>query len=120
VIAHSILNPHIKSAKTILYIFKYLNSTDDLWKISDSDILDLYERELSRIYHTGTVKWKRLFRMRFSKPVYEVGYSRLDHKTPIENLYLGGPAIFYPKIRNMGTAIETGEKLAEIVEVGNG
>jgi len=119
IINHCKLNPYIKSAKSMLYVFIYLNKSDRLWKESDSKILEKFISEMDGVFGIkGGVKWKHLFRVEHSKPVYDINYreNMLDYSTPIGNLYIGGIALFYPKIRNMGAAIKTGKDLVGIVD----
>jgi protoporphyrinogen oxidase len=119
IITHTVLNPYIKSAESVLYVFVYLDKNEALWHESDDKILDKYISELDLLFGIRkNIKWKRLFRVEFSKPVYDMEYKDnvLGCRTPIENLYLGGTALFYPKIRNMGSAIRTGIKLSDIVD----
>jgi len=119
IITHTHLNPYIRSSKAVLYVFTYLDKKDPMWSESDGVIMDRFVSEIDSVFGIrGSVKWKRLFRVEHSKPVYDISYKNnvLDYRTPIENLYLGGVALFYPRVRNMGTAIETGLRLAEIVD----
>lgn len=120
VITHSALNHTIKSAKSVIYVFTYLDQEDELWKMEKNEVLGKYLSELGGVFPNikNHVLWKELFKIRYSKPVYYANYGKyaLGNKTPIENLHLGGIATFYPKIRNMGTAIETGEELAALIE----
>jgi protoporphyrinogen oxidase len=118
IIAHSALNPYVKSAKSVFHVFRYLDTTDDLWKMKDKAILDKFVKELNGLFDVeGHVKWGRVFKVKYSKPVYDTGYNRikLDYETPYDNLFLGGIALFFPKIRNMGSAVETGEALAQLI-----
>ncbi len=120
VITHSVLNHSIKSVKSVIYVFTYLDHEDELWKMEKNNVLEKYLSELGGVFPNikSHVIWKELFKIRYSKPVYYANYGKyaLGHKTPIENLHLGGIATFYPKIRNMGTAIETGEELAALID----
>lgn len=120
VIIHSSLNHLIKSAGSVIYVFTYLNQADELWKTDKDKVLEKYLSELEKAFPgiKTNVIWKELFKIKYSKPVYYANYGkgRLGFKTPMENLYLGGISTFYPKIRNMGTAIESGEELAALVE----
>ena len=119
VIQHSSLNLHLKSAKSVFYLFTYLDKTDKFWKKSDNEILKTYISDLEKAFPNirNSLNWKRLFRIECSKPVYEMSYkkNKIDYQSPIENLFMGGIAVFYPKIRNMGTAIEAGEELAALI-----
>lgn len=113
---HSNLNVDM-ARKSILYVFTYLDPGDSLWKKSDEEIIKIYLDELSTIFPglKEKLEWAKVFKLRYSKPVYEVDYPKYkpEHKTPIQGLYLAGIGLIYPKIRNMGAAIESGFKAAE-------
>jgi protoporphyrinogen oxidase len=113
---HTILNPYVNGGNSLLYVFTYVDSSDKLWSMSERELTNVYIRELEGIFKgVGTsVAWSRVFKLEYSKPVYDVGYKtyRPQTTTPVKNLFLAGIGLF-PQIRNMGNAMETGFNAAE-------
>ena len=120
ILDHTKLNPYLKNASSMLYVFTYLDTSDKLWKQTDSQILKTYTSELKKIYPDidKHILWHNIAKMKYSKPVYEIEYKDYcpNYKTPIRNLYLTGISTIYPKIRNMGSAIESGTKTGDLID----
>lgn len=114
---HAILNPD--AGNSVIWLFTYINPDDEFYKSSDEKIVNQYISEIKTIFpeFEKNIKWWKLFRLRYSKPIYEVGYSQYkpEYRSPIKGLYLGGTSLFYPRFRYMKTAIDSGNEIADLV-----
>lgn len=112
------LNPFVNHGGSVLYLITYLNKEDPLYNDSTDEIYRKYMKDLKQIFPDidKHIKWHKIFKLPYSKPVYYPGYRNFRPKmgTPIKNLYFSGICLF-PKMRNMGAAIESGVKVSELV-----
>jgi protoporphyrinogen oxidase len=116
---HNTLNKKANNGNSLLYLFSYLNDTDKLWNLGEKNILKIYTAELEGIFPKATnhIKWAKIFKLHYSKPVYTKGYPAFkpEIKTPVSNLYMAGILLF-PDMRTMGAAIKSGFDVARIIK----
>jgi protoporphyrinogen oxidase len=105
----------------VVYLSRYLDTADPLWRQQDGDIFRFFTRELARLYPQfdleDVIDW-RLRRIRYAQPVIVCGYSRLmpPLDTPENGVKLAGMAQIYPEDRGVNYAIRLGEEAARSVE----
>jgi protoporphyrinogen oxidase len=105
-----------KYASKVSWCVRYGGSEEDLLK-SDKEIKDLYVTVLEKYFPTMKIKWCFVFKERYAEPVYDKEYKQYapTYRTPIKGFYNAGIQVTFPKIRNINVALESGEKVAEIV-----
>lgn len=98
------------------WIFKYAPS-DQLWKMKDGKIANLFITDAKKIYPDLKADWFRVFRSEYASPLYDIDYAKFmpSYEMPVRNLFFSGVALTYPKIRTMNTAFISGIKTAEII-----
>ncbi len=104
----------------LLYISNYLPLWHSLFELSGQKLLTLFTPYLQKINPSFNLKWVlniKRFSAFFSQPIINTNYPSLrpDLKTPLPNLYLGNLDTVYPWDRGTNYAVETGEKLADLV-----
>ena len=100
----------------IVYLSKYLPETDELYGMSDSDVVDFTLKHLSRMFPTlsrKSVLAAHVWRAQYSQPIVERGYSALipSTETPVGGLYLTSMAQIYPEDRGTNYAIQQGRAI---------
>jgi len=110
---HSILNDNYKDK--VNWILRYGGSHVDLI-LTDEQIKTKYFKVLNK-YFDNKIEWAYVFRETYAEPIYDKEYASYmpDYKTPVEGLYMAGIQVTYPKIRNMNSALESGEKAAKLL-----
>jgi protoporphyrinogen oxidase len=100
----------------INWALRYGGSEEDL-NLSDKEIIKEYLKPLKRLYKFE-VLWSKVFKETYAEPIYDKYYSenKPSYRTPCEGIYWAGVGMTYPKIRNMNTALESGLKVARIIE----
>ncbi len=119
VFEHGHLNKELKFP-SVMFVVKYLNSTDKFWQKTDQEIVEEFLPHLSHIFNSEVrekLLWWRLHRAEYSTPLFIPEYGKFmpDAKSPVEGLYIGGISRTYPRDRYMGTALQTGIEAAEAV-----
>ena len=102
----------------LLYIGNYMEVTDQRFKMSEKDLLDLYDPWLRSINpdYRSFMKDYRLFRAPFAQPIIYPRYSKKVPKfeTPLKNVYLANIEQVYPWDRGTNYAVELGKKISDI------
>lgn len=115
---HSLIIDKYKSK--ITWCVRYGGSTEDITK-SDEEIKKLYLEVIKKYFPNMKLNWCLVFREKYAEPIYDKDYVKYapTYKTPLNNLYMAGIQVTFPKIRNMNVALESGEKVAEIIDKDN-
>ncbi len=100
-------------ASHIVYLSRYVDHQDGLFKKSDREIESIFMDGLTRVFPGFNKEWiKRisLARALYAQPVITRHYSRLipPVKTPVDGLYLASMAQIYPEDRGMNYAVRLG------------
>jgi protoporphyrinogen oxidase len=114
---HGHLNTRLKYP-SVMFVVKYLNSTDSFWQRSDEEIVEKFLSHLGQVFDCDVKEhllWWRLHRAEYSTPLFTPNYGRYmpEVVSPIRGLYIGGISRTYPRDRYMGTALQTGIDAAE-------
>ena len=58
-----------------------------------------------------------MFREKYAEPIYDKEFSdyKPDYITPVNGLYMTGIQVTHPKIRNMNSALLSGEEISRII-----
>lgn len=105
------------NGRHIVYLSKYLPSSDELYKMSDEDGLSYAVKHLKRMFKDFSDDWieqSYVWRADYSQPIVERNYSALipDKETNVDGLYLNSMAQIYPEDRGTNYAIREGRSLA--------
>ena len=100
----------------IVWIGRYGGSAEDL-PLSDAQIKAKYFKTIKKYFPKAKAVWTKVFRERYAEPVYNRDYAKHkpDYKTSVNGVYNAGIAVSYPKIRNMNTALISGEEVSQII-----
>jgi len=102
----------------IVYLSKYLPTTEALFSMSAEDTYAYCEPFIQRIFPEFNRSWVNAFHVwkaRFSQPVITKHYSQNipDFQTPIKSLWLNTMAQIYPEDRGTNYAVRYGRKVAK-------
>jgi len=114
IMQHSILNNNYPWK--ISWILRYGGSEEDINK-SDTQIKKEYLAIIKKYFPHVKIIWSKVFKEKYGEPLYDKDYVKYAPKyvTPIEYLFMAGIQVTYPKIRNMNVALQSGEKVAKII-----
>ena len=114
IIQHSILCD--KYEDKVNWVIRYGGSAEDIGK-SDKELKELYLADVKKYYPDAEFTWSKVFREHYAEPVYDKDYENYkpDYRTPVANFFMTGIQVTHPKIRNMNTALESGEIVADMV-----
>jgi len=113
-IQHSLLCD--KYNDKINWCIRYGGSEQDII-INDKKIIKIYKSVIKRYFPKTKINWIKVFKEKYAEPIYCKDYCSYmpDYETPVQNLYMAGIQITFPKIRNMNTALESGLHVAKII-----
>lgn len=99
----------------ILYLSRYLDSSDPLFSADDEEISAAFLGSLSEVlpnFNLNVVRKMTLNRSRYAQPVVNVGYKdRMPCiKTPEDGLYLASMSQIYPEDRGLNYAVRLGNQ----------
>jgi len=124
VIEHTHFMPFEDYGENLIYLAGYTYPESNLMKLNSRDVIRIYIRDLAK-FGVGErdVKWARLFRAKYSGPVYETGYlNRITpYRSKAEGFYIAGMTSKpnYPE-RSMNGSIKAGREAAEVIKVDFG
>ena len=112
---HSLIIDKYKSK--VSWCVRYGGSESDI-KLPDEEIKKIYLGTLKKYFPDMEINWCFVFREKYAEPIYDKNYLKYApaYRTPIEGFYNSGIQVTFPKIRNMNIALESGIKVAKIVE----
>ena len=112
---HSLLVDKYKHK--VSWLIRYGGSEEDRQK-PDEEIKQIYLAILKDYFPNMKLEWCLVFREKYAEPIYNKNYQEYapNYKTPLPFFYNAGIEVTFPKIRNMNVAIESGEKVAKIIE----
>lgn len=111
---HSIL--HDEYDVKISWALRYGGSEEDL-VLDDTEIADRYLETLRKYYPDMEMVSHEVIREKYASPIYDKEFltNKPDYRSEVDGLYNAGTAVFYPRIRNMNTALESGEEVARLI-----
>lgn len=104
----------------IVYLSKYIETSDQLFKMSKSDFLKFSIKYIKKVFPEFSEDWVIKFdiwKANYSQPIVGKNYSKLIplSVTPYNNLYLATMAQIYPEDRGTNYAIREGIKAANLI-----
>ncbi|MBR9677225.1 NAD(P)-binding protein [Candidatus Woesearchaeota archaeon] len=111
---HSILCD--KYSSKINWVLRYGGSEED-FKLSDNQIITDYLETVKKYFPKMQVTWAKVFREKYGEPIYDKEFENYKphYITPVKGLYMAGIQVTHPKIRNMNSALESGQIVAKII-----
>ncbi len=99
------------------WALRYGGSEEDIRK-DDKTIAEQYFAVMKTIFPRIKIQWFKVFKEKYASPIYEKDYPKFmpSMQGPVDGLYYAGISVTYPKIRNMNTALESGLKVARLIE----
>ncbi|TYQ12809.1 UNVERIFIED_CONTAM: protoporphyrinogen oxidase [Acetivibrio alkalicellulosi] len=106
------------NGKHIVYLSKYTNIKDKLFKMDEEEIKAHFFSHLNKVnkdFNECMVEDCIVFRNGFGQPIWPMEYSKFkpDFKTPIDKLYLVDTAQIYPMDRAMNYIVELSKKAVD-------
>lgn len=107
IVEHTNLVPSSNYGKHILYLSRYIEKSDSLYKQDDKEIAMTFINDLNKIYPLVNKKIvkSRVFRDDFAQPIIEKGYKRPSFYTSIPDLFNFSSAHIYPYDRGIDRVI---------------
>jgi len=98
------------------YFVTYLLKDDPFWQDNDETIFKTYLSETEAVFpaFSKNIIWKRIARFAQAEAISHPDYINIPDNA--EDLFFAGIFKIYPKTRNMASAIEDGEKIAELIQ----
>lgn len=109
------------SGEHIVYVFRYLDTSDPLWTKGEASVRDEMLEDLKKLFPDLTdddVIWTDLAKDEFATPQFIVGYRKLmpTNPTDVEGLFLAGGFQVYPFSRNLDSIIEVTNRAVKELE----
>ncbi len=117
IIEHTHFMPFEDYGEHVIYLASYSTPDGWLFNLDDSKLRRLYLKELERFgLRERDINWIRIFKAKYSGPIYEIGYKTIDYRTRLEGFYVAGMVSppNYPE-RSMNGSIRAGKEVAKIV-----
>lgn len=112
--------PEHYAGRHIVYLSKYLETSSDLYRMSDAAYFDYAVPYIQRIFPEFQRAWAkeyRVHRAEFAQPLVVRGYGRMipSPRTPFAGLFLATMAQIYPEDRGTNYAVRDGRRAARMV-----
>lgn len=109
------------NGETILYIGNYLPYGHSYFNKSAKELLEIFTPYLQKIspdFNKSHVNNLWVFKTPYAQPIFSLNYSKKvpGFVTPIKGLFLANIQQVYPWDRGTNYAVETGEKIAKLVD----
>jgi protoporphyrinogen oxidase len=106
--------------RNILYLTNYLDRTDDVYKMSKEELLDLYLPHLTKFnpeFDRSWIKGTHYNALSAAQPIIGTNYSKAipSHRTPINRLYLSNTTQIYPEDRGTNYSFKMGREMAAMI-----
>ncbi len=119
IIEHTNFMPFEDYGEHVIYLASYSTPEGELYKMNDEEIIRLFLKGLSKYgFREDRIKWIKVFRAKYSGPIYEKGYLRKVTPYKIaDGFYLAGMTSKpnYPE-RSMNGSIKAGIEVAETIK----
>jgi len=118
--ATNIVPPKEVGGKHIVYLPKYLPASDDLNRLSDDEIKDLFLAGLKKVYPDfvdSDMLHCDVSRERYVQPLQELNYLQRTSgvATPIENIFMVNTSMIYNSTLNNNAAITLAKKAVKYI-----
>lgn len=103
----------------VLYIAKYLQTDDKLFKMSENQLFDIYVEYLKKINPNFDKTWvvdKYYFKTSYAQHVVPVGFKPIPYETGTKGLYYVNFSQIYPHDRGMNYAVLQAKEIAKLLK----
>ena len=119
VIEHTNFMPFDDYGIHLIYLASYSTPDGYLFNLNDDGIEKLFLSDLKKLgFNTDSIKWIKIFRAKYSGPIYEKGYrKKITPYRVADGFYIAGMTSKpnYPE-RSMNGSIKAGHEVAEQVK----
>ena len=121
VIEHTnMIDPALYGGRHIVYLTNYTPRESDLYRKSDSELLEDFIPHLQKINPDFDRSWIQEYyhhKVDGAQPIIGVNYSREipDHRTPFKHLYLANTTQIYPEDRGTNYSVRMGRQVAQLL-----
>ena len=121
VIEHTnMIDPALYGGRHIVYLTNYTPRESDLYRKSDSELLEAFIPHLQKINPDFDRSWIQEYyhhKVDGAQPIIGVNYSREipDHRTPFKHLYLANTTQIYPEDRGTNYSVRMGRQVAQLL-----
>jgi len=124
IIEHTNFMPFEDYGEHLIYLASYSTPESSFFNKSSEELEKIYLKDAEKLgLRKEDVKWIKIFKAKYSSPVYETGYiSKITpYKTSIKGFYIAGMTSEpnYPE-RSMNGSIKAGKEVAEVVKTDAG
>lgn len=109
--------------KIIVYIAKYVDPEDALFKKSEEELFDLYCEYLPKINDKFDKSWvtdRHFFKSPYAQHVVTTDYKMPEYDTNIEGLYYANFTQIFPHDRGTNYAVEQAKLLSKLIDSKHG
>jgi protoporphyrinogen oxidase len=112
---HTKMNPSgCPDNENVYYVFTYLDEDSQFFELSEEEIKEQYINDLKKMMPEFDFTWTRVFKIRYSNPVWVKDFENLPIKIS-DRIYLAGVYKEFPNTRTMNSAISSGVKAADLI-----
>ncbi|WP_456329632.1 NAD(P)/FAD-dependent oxidoreductase [Archaeoglobus sp.] len=119
VIEHTNFMPYEDYGIHLIYLASYSTPDGYLFNLSEDEIKRLFLSDLKKLgFNTESIKWMKIFKAKYSGPIYEKGYRRkITPYRVADGFYIAGMTSRpnYPE-RSMNGSVRAGYEVAEQVK----
>jgi protoporphyrinogen oxidase len=120
IIEHTNLVPKEWYNGNIVYLSRYIDSSDELFKSDDKTITKLFLDNFKKIYpnfNENLLKNIIISRAKYAQPVVTKNYSekKIEYETPIKNFYIANMSQIYPEDRGQNYSVKLGKEVTELM-----
>ncbi len=119
IIEHTHFMPFEDYGENLIYLAGYDRVDGELMSAKEEEVVKIYLKCLKKFgIEEKDVKWTKLFRAKYSGPIYETGYINkiTPYRTSVEGLYVAGMTSKpnYPE-RSMNGSVKAGKEVSKVV-----
>ena len=96
------------SGEYVYYLFSYVDEDSPLYRASEEELAEIYLEDIRQICPAFDYLWRRIFKIRYSTPLYSIGYRNPPIQSRYPGLFYAGVYRRYPCTRTMHTAFSSG------------
>jgi protoporphyrinogen oxidase len=92
----------------VYYLFSYVDEDSQLYLASEDKLADIFLKDIRYVCPDFEYLWRRPFKIRYSTPLYSIGYRNPPIESVFPGLFFTGVYRKYPATRTMHTAFQSG------------
>ena len=113
---HTALYPEGGAAgEYVYYLFSYVDEDSPLYEAAEERLAEIYLGDIRSICPSFEYLWRKIFKIRYSTPLYSIGYRNPPIESGFPGLFYTGVYRKYPATRTMHTALQSGLETASVI-----